>query len=203
MSYSDMMLDWSPGEDNPKGQNTAPPEHKDLTFGTQDLAWLVPAIVAALSGHGGQQFAGGLLQGAVKGKINRNMQENKRLLDIWKAQQPRKKGDEEANMTPDYGDLDASVGSDEDLGGGGAPSPASPTTPAHGGVVPMGGSHPAVLDAASEAMMALSAIKRDPMHAKFYATLFSLRTGNGQPAPAAGAGAGPARPRGPFGGEYL
>ncbi|HVT12807.1 MAG TPA: hypothetical protein VHE55_11115 [Fimbriimonadaceae bacterium] len=156
------------------------PEHKDLTFGSQDLAWLVPAIIAAVSGRGGQQFAGGLLQGAVKAKINRNLQENKRLMDIWKAQLPKKKDDgSDANADSDYADLYASV---DDPGGSGGPADNQAPPPSYQPIPEAKASHqdsysPPTFDPMMEAQMALSAIKRDPLHAKFYQTLFALRMG--------------------------
>lgn len=49
-------------------QAHAPPQTKKTTLVTKDLAWAVPALIAAFSGRGGQEFAGGLLQGAMQGK---------------------------------------------------------------------------------------------------------------------------------------
>lgn len=66
------------------------PEHKDITFGTKDLAWIIPAVIAALSGRNGQQLAGSLAAGALQGKLNRNAADNKTAVDVWKAKHPGK-----------------------------------------------------------------------------------------------------------------
>lgn len=66
------------------------PEHKDITFGTKDLAWIIPTVIAALSGRNGQQLAGSLAGGALKGKINQNAADNKTAFEVWKAKHPGK-----------------------------------------------------------------------------------------------------------------
>lgn len=68
----------------------APPSYHPPTYGTKDLVWAIPALLAAFSGRSGQQLAKGLLGGAFQGKQQSNQQYNEDQAANWRWTQEKR-----------------------------------------------------------------------------------------------------------------
>lgn len=75
-----------------------PPGYHPVTYGTKDLLWAIPALLAALSGRSGQQFAGSFLSGAFQGKDRANAQYNADQQAAWQF--------DHQNLIDDYQNAD-------------------------------------------------------------------------------------------------
>lgn len=67
----------------------APPENRAPVFGSKDLVWAVPALIAAFSGGNGPSIAGQLLSGAARGKALGSERDNPNRLQNWQYAQQR------------------------------------------------------------------------------------------------------------------
>src|SRR5579862_2911068 len=67
-----------------------PPARRGLSFATRDLSWVIPALIAAISGSNGRQLAAGIAGGALQTRMAQNDAANKRAYEIWRShQEPR------------------------------------------------------------------------------------------------------------------